>query len=123
MKNESISIEEEAPILTTDFVAKAAELAEEGCGCGFQADDEFEWIAHVERCPTANPTIIEVTEPIAPTPIRRRLVREGGGSLSILDNEGRQVAELSSEYFDSRTGTVCRWTDSEIAANAQLLTK
>jgi hypothetical protein len=123
MKNESISVEEEAPILTTDFVAKAAELAEEGCGCGFQADDEFEWIAHVEKCPTANPSIVEVVS-IPPTPIRRRrLVREGGGSLAILDNEGRQVAELSSEYFDSRTGTVRRWTDSEIAANAQLLTK
>jgi hypothetical protein len=43
-------------------------------------------------------------------------VREAGGSLSIIDGQGRHIAELQSTYWNGKE--VAHWTDSEIAQHA-----
>lgn len=43
-------------------------------------------------------------------------VRAGGGSLSIIDDQGRHIAELQQTYWDGKK--VAHWTPQEIAAHA-----
>lgn len=48
-------------------------------------------------------------------------VREAGGSLSIIDDQGRHIAEIAPSYWNGRA--VVEWTDKEIAAHAERLTR
>jgi MoaA/NifB/PqqE/SkfB family radical SAM enzyme len=50
-------------------------------------------------------------------------VREGGGSLSILDNDGRHIAELAYNYYDDKSKQIRKWTDEEIDSHAETLTR
>jgi hypothetical protein len=73
------------------------------------------------KCRDCGTEVIAVHTVFQLQPLALPWVREAGGSMSIIDAQGRHIAEIASSYWNGRT--VAHWTDEEIASHAKVLTR